>query len=64
VVVGSVAGAAARSNADQRYRECIYNGVYDYDCERMRYYDEQRARQGAWRAGVVAGVVTHSIVRN
>lgn len=64
VVVGSVAGAAARSNADRRYQECIYGNTYDYDCERARYYDEQRAKQGAWRAGISAGVVTREIVRN
>ncbi|MFM9977137.1 MAG: hypothetical protein ACKVOP_03705 [Sphingomonadaceae bacterium] len=64
VVVGSVAGAAARSNAGRRYQECIYGNTYDYDCERMRYYDEQRARQTAWRSGIAAGVVTREIVRN
>lgn len=63
VMVNGVANAAGRAEVNRRYEDCLMATGYDYECERRRYYDEQQSRRGARRAGVAAGVVTHSIVR-
>jgi len=64
IIVSGVAGAAARSEAEQRYRECLYATGYDYECDRRRYYDDMRARRVARRSGAAAGAVAWGIVRD
>lgn len=64
VVAGSVARGAAQQRVEQRYEDCLYATGYDYECERMRYYDERNARRAARRTGVVVGITTHAIVRD
>lgn len=64
IVVGGMARASANAAAERRYEECLYATGYDYECERMRYYDESRARRAGRRAGVAAGMVTYGIVRD
>lgn len=68
IVAGLVAGGIARSAAEQRverrYEECVYATGYDYECERARYWDEQRARRGARRTAIIVGVTTREVVRD
>lgn len=64
VVAGGIAGSAARSQADQRYADCLFATGYSLACDRRRFEDEMRARERARRTGVVAGLAAYSIVRN
>lgn len=64
VVTSGIANAAGQGRVEQRYQECLYATGYDYECERMRYYEAQNARRNARRAGVVMGLTARAIVRD
>lgn len=64
VVASGVSRAAQNERIEDRYEECMLYSGYDYECERRRYYEEQRARANARRTGWAVGVVTREIIRD
>lgn len=64
VVTATVVGSAAQAEVREQYQECVMATGYDYECERRRYDDAQRARRGTRRAAVAVGVTTRAIVRD
>ena len=68
VAAAGGAGAVARDNARDDFRECMdyYGGSRRYEryCREDYYYDRRRARRASRRVGVITGLTVREIVRD
>ena len=68
IAAAGIAGAVARDNARDEYRECMdyYGGNRRYEryCREEYYHDRRRANRASRRVGVVAGLTAYGIARD
>lgn len=68
IAAAGIAGAVARDNARDEYRECMdyYGGSRRYEryCREEYYHDRRRAHRASRRVGVITGLTAYEIARD